>query len=119
MARTAMIGQMRTRIKVSTYVRGIDADGFQTLVEKPLFGGKSVWCKWTYAHGNDLYENMRLGLNQVATITMYYNEEITPQCKIWRNGETGEDSAWDVVSINHVEDSRSFTEIRVKRGELG
>lgn len=117
MARTANIGEMRTRIRAVKYIPATDADGFQVFSEVPLFGGKAAWCKWTFAHGSDVYENMRLGVEQMATITMFFNEEITPQCKIWRNGETGEDKAWHVISINHVEDLRRFTEIRVKRGE--
>lgn len=118
MARTANIGELKTRIRGVKLTAGIDEEGFQTLTETPLFKGKSAWCKWTFSHGNDIYEHMRLGVEQMATITMYFTEEITPQCKIWRNGETGEENAWHVVSINHVEDSRRFTEIRVKRGEL-
>lgn len=117
MARTANIGEMRTRIRGVNCTYGQDAEGFQTITETPLFKGKSAWCKWTFSHGNDLYEHMKLGVKQMATITMFFTEEVTPTCKIWRNGETGEENAWHVVSINHVEDSRRFTEIRVKRGE--
>lgn len=118
MARTANIGEMKTRIRGVKCNHGIDGDGFQTIAEIPLFGGKSAWCKWTFSHGEEIYEHMRLGVEQMATITLFFTEEITPQCKIWRNGETGEKNAWHVVSINQVEDSRRFTEIRVKRGEL-
>lgn len=117
MARTANIGEMRTRIRAVKRIPGIDSDGFQNFREVQLFGGQAAWCKWVFAHGNDVYEHMRLGMQQVATITMFFTEEITPECLIWRNGETGEKNAWHVISINHVEDSRSFTEIRVKRGE--
>lgn len=117
MARSANIGEMRTRILVSRVDYGVDSEGFQTITHTPVFDGKAVWCKWTYAHGDEVYENMRLGMNQVATITMFFTEEITPQCVLWRNGENGDDKAWKVISINHVEDSRRFTEIRVTRGE--
>lgn len=117
MARTANIGEMKTRIRVSKVNYDVDADGVQVITHKPLFRGKAIWCKWTFAHGREIYENMHLGMKQAATITMFYTEEITPQCILWRNGEKGDDMAWKVISINHVEDSRRFTEIRVTRGE--
>lgn len=116
MARQVSIGEMRTKITVKLPVKGKDADGFATeTYGTALFSGK-VWCKWVWQHGSEVFENMRLGLGQVATITMPYTDKITPRCRIWRENETSDADAWEIVSINNVEEARRFLEIKVRRG---
>lgn len=115
MAKSASIGEMRTKITVKLPTKGKDADGFATETASDVFGGK-VWCKWVWQHGAEVFENMRLGLGQVATITMPYTNQITPRCKIWRETETADADAWEIVSINNVEESRRFLEIKIRRG---
>lgn len=115
MAKSVNIGEMRTKITIKTPVKSTDADGFATTSLSDAFGGK-VWCKWVWQHGAEVFENMRLGLGQIATITMPYTDKITPQCKIWREGETAAADAWEIVSIDNVEEARRFLEIKVRRG---
>lgn len=115
MAKSASIGEMRTKITVKLPDKGVDADGFATETTSDVFSGK-VWCKWVWQHGAEVFENMRLGLGQVATITMPYTDKITPRCKIWRETETAAGDAWEIVSINNVEETRRFLEIKVRRG---
>lgn len=115
MAKYASIGEMRTRITVKLPTKGVDADGFATETDTDVFGGK-VRCKWVWQHGNEVFENMRLGLGQVATITMPYTSLITPRCKVWRETETADADAWEIISINNVEEARRFLEIKVRRG---
>lgn len=115
MAKTASIGEMRTKITVKLPTKGVDADGFATETTADVFSGK-VWCKWVWQHGAEVFENMRLGLGQVATITMPYTDKITPRCRIWRENETSDADAWEIVSINNVEEARRFLEIKVRRG---
>jgi head-tail adaptor len=115
MAKFASIGEMRTKITVKLPTKGVDVDGFATETTSDVFPGK-VWCKWVWQHGNEVFENMRLGLGQVATITMPYTDKITPRCKIWREGETGDAKAWEIISIDNVEEARKFLEIKIRRG---
>ena len=115
MAKSASIGEMRTKITVKLPTKGVDADGFATETDAAVFTGK-VWCKWVYQHGAEVLENMRLGLGQVATITMPYTSLITQRCKIWRESETADADAWEIVSIDNVEEARRFLEIKVRRG---
>ena len=115
MAKSVRIGEMRTRITVKLPTPGIDDDGFATETSADVFGGK-VWCKWVWQHGAEVFENMRLGLGEVATITMPYTNAITVRCKVWREGETADADAWEIVSINNVEEARRFLEIKLRRG---
>lgn len=115
MAKSASIGEMRTKITVKQPTKGADGDGFATETFADVFGGK-VWCKWVWQHGNEVFENMRLALGQVATITMPYTSLVTPRCKVWREGETAAADAWEIISINNVEEARKFLEIKVRRG---
>lgn len=115
MAKSASIGEMRTKITVKLPTKGVDADGFATETTTDVFSGK-VWCKWVWQHGAEVFENMRLGLGQVATITMPYTDKITPRCKIWRETETAAADAWEIISINNVEEARRYLEIKVRRG---
>jgi head-tail adaptor len=114
MAKFARAGEMRTKITVKLPTKSIDADGFATETSSDVFGGK-VWCKWVWQHGTEVFENMRLGLGQVATITMPYTDKITPRCKIWRESETAAADAWEIVSIDNVEEARRYLEIKIRR----
>lgn len=60
---------------------------------------------------------MRLKLGETAIITMPYAEGIDQTCRIWRNGETGDSKAWEIIRINNVEDANRFLEITVRRSE--
>lgn len=115
MAKFASIGEMRTKITVKAPTKGTDADGFATESWTDVFGGKA-WCKWVWQHGSEVFENMRLGLGQVATITMPYTIQITPRCRIWRENETAAADAWEIISIDNVVEARKFLEIKVRRG---
>lgn len=121
MAKAAMTGEMRTRIKVFSITTTKDAEGYDIETLTNVFGaGSYVKCKWVNSHGNDVYENQRLELGQVATITMRYTSLITPTCIIWHETEAGTVAfprlnSWDVISLNNVEDRRQFLEIVVKR----
>lgn len=114
MAKSARAGEMRTRITVKLPTKTINENGFAQEADIPVFADK-VWCKWVWQHGTEVFENMRLNLGQVATITMPFTDKITPRCRIWREGETGADKAWEIVSIDNVEEARRFLEIKVRR----
>ncbi|MGI6239981.1 MAG: head-tail adaptor protein [Christensenellales bacterium] len=114
MAKFVRIGEMRTRITIKRVIKGLDADGHATHAYEDVFPGR-VWCKWVWQHGTEVFESMRLNLGQVATITMPYTPKITPQCRIWRESETTDADAWEVVSIDNVEEANRYLEIKVRR----
>jgi head-tail adaptor len=73
-------------------------------------------CKWVSAHGSEVMENNRLGLGQVATITLRYTSLITPRCRVWYEADAQTDAnAWEVVSVNDPEDRHAFLEITLRK----
>lgn len=75
-----------------------------------------IRCKWVSVHGKEVMENDRLGLGQVATITMRYTSLVTPRCRVWYEADAQTDmNAWEVVSVNDPEDRHAFLEITLRK----
>ena len=92
-----------------------DSEGNPIMVWVNLFSGK-VWCKWVYAHGDEIYEGMCLQVGQLATVTMRYTPKVDVRCRIWHENDPQDEAhAWEVVSINDPEDRHKFLDIELKR----
>lgn len=111
MAYSALTGEMKTKITIKSLTQTQDGDGYAQDTWTDVFGAP-VWCKWVNANGQEVFEGMRLDLNEVATITMRYSDKVDPRCNIFR--ETDQ-SPYEVISINDVVDGHKFLEIKVRR----
>ncbi len=114
MAKSCLIGEMRTKITVKSVTKGINANGRETESENAVI--TSTRCKWDNAHGTEVFESLRLDLQEYGTITMPYSSLVTPTCRIYREAET---APFDIVSIDNVNNERRFLEIKVKRRVKG
>ena len=115
MARMAGIGEMRTRVVVRAMTADADADGFTKHTYTDVFPGP-IWCKWVWAHGAEALENMRQKMTQTATLTMPYTAKVHARCRVWRAQEADDESAaWDVVSVNNVEDANKYLEVLIQK----
>lgn len=115
MSKTASAGEMRSRITVKRLTVGIDADGYSTETWANPFSG-AVRCRWVYAHGAEVAENNRLGLGQLATITLRHTSLIDQRCRVWHENDAQTDAnAWEVVSVNDPEDRHAFLEITLRK----
>lgn len=116
MSKMANPGEMTTRITILSLTAGVDTDGFPTETWGSVFlDGTTpipVWCKWVNAHGTDVFLNMQLDLKDVATITMRYSPLINQRCRILHENDT---DPYEIISIDNVDDSRTWMEIKVKR----
>lgn len=117
MAKQASAGEMRTRITVKNLTTGINANGYPTETWANVLTGTSMFrCKWVSAHGQEVMENNRLGLGQVATITLRYTSLIDQRCRVWREADAQTDAnAWEVVSVNDPEDRHAFLELTLRK----
>lgn len=118
MAKQANAGELNTRVRFIRQTKTINENGFPVHVDQDVFG-QPVRCKWVWAHGSEVFEHMRLQLGQVATLTMYATPLITVDCKVVLVDEqhlVGSDlGAFEIVSIDSVENRGRFMEIKVKR----
>ena len=114
MAKSVTIGQMHTKIRIYSQVKGIDDDGFPTEVWSNVFGPTDpyVWCYWVNQHGTEVLEMMKLDIKNVATITMRYTDKLTEECRIQHESD---DRLYEVVSIDNIEDDRTLMEVKVRR----
>lgn len=118
MAKQANAGELSTRVRFIREAKTINENGFPVHVQQDIFG-KPVYCRWVWAHGSEVFEHMRLQLGQVATLTMYASPLVTVDCKVILVDEqhlVGSDlGAFEIVSIDSVENRGRFMEIKVKR----
>ena len=111
MAKSVRAGEMRTAVEFYTIEHGINANGFPTETDKALFSGP-VACKWVTAHGSEAMEEMRLNLEQTATLTTRYTPKITVRSRCRKKGDG---QKWEIVNINDVEGRHKTLEIYVRR----
>lgn len=113
MAKSANPGEMRTAVYIEKYTETQDADGYPVRTwENVISEGHRMYVKWVNAHGTEVYEAMRTGLKEPATLTMRYSPLITPQCRVIK---VGEPEPYEIISINDVEDRHRWLEIKVQR----
>lgn len=114
MAKEATIGEMRTKIRIYSQTKGIDVDGFPTEAWANVFGDGDPFCRcmWVNAHGTEVFDNLRLELRDVATITMRYTPLLTPECRIFHEDDP---EPYEVISIDNISDRRRLMEVKVRR----
>ena len=108
---------MTTRVYILGLTASVDADGFPAETWGSVFVDSKedpvpVWCKWVNAHGTDAYRNMEMDLRDVATLTMRYSPLINQRCRVLHENDP---DPFEIISIDNVDDSRAWLEIKVKR----
>lgn len=105
----AELGKLKTPITIKSVTIGTDADGTQTTTEATVITGK---CFWKNAFGNEAVENLRLNLVETATITMRYSSLVTVRQLVYR---TGDSVAWEIASVDNIEQRNRWMELKLKR----
>ncbi len=111
MSKGANPGEFRTLIEIKRKQQTQDAEGFPIIEWENVFGD-AVRCKWVNAHGQEVYENMRLDLREPATLTMRFSAMVTPECIICKRGDP---QPYEIISLNDVLEQHRILEIRVQR----
>ena len=122
MAKSANAGELRTPIIVEKYTETQNSNAYPVKAWVNVFGtGKQYRVKWVNVHGAEVYEAMRMDLNEPATLTARYSPLITPQCRILHAADASKtaaekDKLWfEIISIDDVENRHQWLEIKVKR----
>ena len=106
------ISDLRTRITFQSPTVTQDAGGAQTAIYAIVTTNPTVWSRWINAHGQEAISNDALRAAQRATVTIRYRSDIQPTWRILKDGE-----AWQIISIDHVQDRNRWTEMIVERVE--
>ena len=121
MAKSVLAGQMKTKITIKKLTAGMDSEGYQTETWENIFPNK-IWCKWVNSHGKEVFDHLRMELGEVVTVTTRYSPKIDQRCRIWwetdadnPNAQEREKKAYEIISIDNVEDGRQFLEIKIRR----
>ncbi len=122
MAKEANAGELRTKVVVESLAETPDNEGYATETWTNVFGtGKIYRVKWVNVHGVEVYEAMRMDLNEPATLTARYSSLITSECRILHASDANKTAAekaklcYEIISINDVENRHQWLEIKVKR----
>lgn len=111
LGKTVRIGSLNTLITVKSVTIGVDADGYPTETCVDVFG-EPICASWVNAHGNEVFENLRNDLREVATVVTRYSPLITPRCIIFHGDDT---EPYEIISIDNISDAHRFMEIKVRR----
>lgn len=119
MSKYANPGELRTPVYFVRAVNDTDAEGTLTKEQASVFAdenGKAlpVFCKWVNSHGTEVFEAMRLDLNEPATLTVRYSPKLLDKTLTVKKDLDAEE-AYEVVSIDDVEERHRWLEIKVQR----
>ena len=120
MAKYANAGELRTPIIIEKYTETTDGEGYSPKSWTNIFGaGKTCRVKWVNAHGTEVFEAMRMDLNEPATLTARYSPLVTPRCRILLASDANkvekEKLYYEIISLDDVENRHEWLEIKVKR----
>lgn len=110
MAYSARPGEMRTKIRILAPVDKKDAAGYRNPGYENIYpDDREIRCKWVTGYGYEAVQASSLGLNDMATITLRYNPNITADCRIVKDGKI-----YDIIgAVNDVKGEHRWMEIRV------
>ena len=119
MSKYANPGELRTPVYFLRIERGTDSEATITETQVSVFADDSgkplpVFCKWVNSHGVEVFEAMRLDLNEPATLTVRYSPKLLDKTLIVKK-DFDADDAYEVVSIDDVEERHRWLEIKVQR----
>jgi len=112
MAKFANAGALRTPIRFTKTERVLDNEGYYQDTEVDVLITK---CRWQNVHGVEVFTAMQQQLREPATITMRYSEKVDRTALVYKGKDT---HAYEVISIDNVEERNEWLEIKVQRKML-
>jgi head-tail adaptor len=103
---------MRTQITLQVPTINKDAGGAQSPTYANAATNPTVWARWVNAHGIEAVSSETLKSVQRATVTIRYRSDVVPTWQVLKGSE-----AWQVISVDHVQDKRRYLELVVERAK--
>lgn len=113
MSKSCNPGELRTPCYFMRKTERYEA-GFLKSSEQSAFGTKrAVRVKWVNAHGSDIYTAQQDQLRQSATLTLRYSPLLDdPELIVYR---AGDETPYEIISVDNVEQRNRWLEITVRR----
>lgn len=103
------IGELRTPVAFKSVTRTTNSNGVPS---EPLATVLSAKARWVGEFGKEVEQNMRLNLEQTATITIRYSSLVDVKQRVY----VGSDPVpWEIGSIDNVRMRNKWLEIKLKR----
>lgn len=75
-------------------------------------GAATLYCQWIPVHGREVWQSEQLMLREPATVRLRYLPEVTPSCRLVRDG-----AFYEIISVDHVRERKQWTELKVQKME--
>jgi SPP1 family predicted phage head-tail adaptor len=103
-------GDLRTLITLQSPTQSVDAGGAQVQTYANVTENPSVFARWVNAHGQEAVNSDALKNTQRATVTIRYRADVQTTWRVLKDAQ-----AWQILSIDQVQDKRRWTELLVER----
>jgi SPP1 family predicted phage head-tail adaptor len=104
------IADLRTRITFQSPTITKDAGGAQKTTYANIGTNPTVWSQWINDHGQESVLSTAEVSVQRATVRVRHRTDIIETWRVLKDGE-----AWQVLSIDPVQDKNRWVEMRVER----
>jgi SPP1 family predicted phage head-tail adaptor len=104
-------GELRTSVALKSRTVSVETGG----ARRPTYTTiKTVWAKWTNAHGNELVSADGINAEAPATVLIRYTSGIDTTCAIDKGG-----LLYEILSIDDIQERHEYMELKVKRIKEG
>lgn len=104
-------GELRTQIQLEKRTYQEDTGGFKQLVSGEV---KTVWCKWTNAHGDEAWQADAAGASKAATLLLRYVPGLDETWRVLYSTQV-----WEIRSIDNIRERNEWLELKISRIGVG
>ena len=109
--RTTNPGELKTAITLQSRTVSAETGGFQVPAWTTL---ATVWAKWINVHGSEAWTAASLQIEQPATVTIRYREDVDPTCAVLKGSDR-----YEIVSMDNIFERGEYLELKVRRMRSG
>ena len=100
-------GELRTKVVLQSRTFASQAGGFQA----PTWAtAATVWCRWTGAHGSEVWAAQAVEASQPATVLIRYRLDVDLTYSLTLDG-----IRYEIVSVDDIQQRHEYMELKVQR----
>ena len=107
-------GQLRTLVQIQKKQQHRPKGQIEPTIQwvSVRSGTSDFYCQWIPVHGREVWQSEQLMLREPATVRLRYLPEVTPSCRLVRDG-----AFYEIISVDHVRERKQWTELKVQKME--